>query len=525
MTRLENRSLALAALALALAPSPGCKGRHSHDDGGTHGAENDLPGQSVTLWTQRTELFMEHPPLIAGQEVAFAAHVTALPSFKATTEGAIVLTLTMEDGHALSGRVDRASSPGIFRPKLLPDRAGKCQLSMKVEGPRPDEFRVGPCEVFADAKAARKALGAEEETAGRIPFLKEQQWTTEFATMPVEDRDLQSSVRANGDIRPVAGKEARLAAAASGWVVLANPVPVLGMPVKKGQVLATLNPRLGSGTDRASLEAEAESAQAELTAAEAQRSRAERLFTEQAIPEKNLEEARARASVARARLGAARGRFDQFSAGAAGFGGTARGAYQVRSPIDGTLVSIEVASGETIEEGKLLFHVIDLGRVWLQAQVFEPDIPKVEGARAAWFTIEGYDAPFVVDEHNGKLVAIGRVIDPRSRTVPVIFDVDNTDGRLRIGQFAKVSIATGGLVRGVAVPESALVDESGKPTAFVQAEGEAFERRQLTVGLKDRGWVQVLDGLRIGERVVTRGAYEIKLSAASGIIPAHGHAH
>jgi multidrug efflux pump subunit AcrA (membrane-fusion protein) len=109
--------------------------------------------------------------------------------------------------------------------------------------------------------------------------------------------------------------------------------------------------------------------------------------------------------------------------------------------------------------------------------------------------------------------------------VPVIFEVENGAGQLRIGQFAKVSIATGRPVKSPAIPESAVLDEGGKPVVFVQVEGESFERRQLKLGIVDRGWVQVLEGVRAGERVVTRGAYEIKLSAASGAIPAHGHAH
>lgn len=510
-----------------------CTQDHSHEQGGAHphphgeaqGGEDSLPGQSVTLWSQRTELFMEYQPLLVGKETGFAAHLTTLPSFKACTEGTVTLTLTMEGGAVVSGRVDKASSPGIFRPVLKPDRPGKGQLSMQIEGPCEDQIPVGPCEVFADRGAAKKALGAEEEPGGRVSFLKEQQWKTEFATAPVEERELQPSVRASGEIRPVAGREARLAAATSGRVALAEPPPILGMPVTKGQVLATISPRLGAGVDRATLEAEVQTAQAELAAAAAQLSRAERLFGEQAIPEKQLEEARARASVSRARLGAADGRLAQFSAGAAGVGGSMRGAYQVRSPIDGTLVNLAIASGEAIEEGKILFTVIDLDRVWLQAQVFEPDIPKVEGARAAWFTIEGYEDPFTVDDANGRLIAVGRVIDPQSRTVPVIFEVSNAGGRLRIGQFAKVSIATGRPLRGLAVPESALVEEAGKLTAYVQVEGESFERRQLVAGIRDRGAVQILEGLSAGERVVTRGAYEIKLAAASGIIPAHGHAH
>ncbi|HRC56083.1 MAG TPA: efflux RND transporter periplasmic adaptor subunit, partial [Kofleriaceae bacterium] len=190
-----------------------------------------------------------------------------------------------------------------------------------------------------------------------------------------------------------------------------------------------------------------------------------------------------------------------------------------------TLVAIHAVTGENIEEGALLVEVIGLERVWLVAQVFEPDLPRVQGARAAWFTIEGYEQPFVVDEKTSKLVTIGHVINPRTRTAPVIFELDNKEGRLRIGNFTKVSIATGAPKSALAIPEAALVEDAGKAVAFVMVEGEAFERRPLRLGVRSNGWVEVLEGVERGERVVTKGAYEIRLASASGAVPAHGHVH
>ena len=59
----------------------------------------------------------------------------------------------------------------------------------------------------------------------------------------------------------------------------------------------------------------------------------------------------------------------------------------------------------------------------------------------------------------------------------------------------------------------------------MQAEGESFQRRPLTIGVRSLGWAGVREGLAAGERVVTQGAYEIKLTSASGAIPKHGHVH
>jgi RND family efflux transporter MFP subunit len=511
-------------------------GGHAHDEAehgehsaGGHGAGGheeaaELPGQSVTVWAERTELFAEYRPLIVGQESRFAAHLTEMPSFKAVTAGAVVLTLTYPDGKAIEAKVDGPSNPGIFRPVVKPDRAGPCELTMAISGPQlTDSFKIGPCVVYPDEATARKQLGAEEETPGRISYLKEQQWKSEFATMAVAERDLQDGVRTTGEVRPGSGREARVTAPATGRVMLGSPPPLLGSKVAKGQVLASIAPRLSAGGDRATMAADAGAATAEVDAARAELARAERLVADQAAPAKAVDEARTRLRVAESRLAGARGRLSQYDASASGTGGGR--AFQVRSPIAGTLVALNVASGQGVEEGQELFQVIDLGRVWLTARVFEPDAPKVQGARSAWFTIEGYDQPFTVDETNATLVTVGSVIDPRTRTVPVIFDLDNKDGRLRIGNFAKVVIATGAPRRGLAVPKSAIVDDGGQPVAYVMVEGESFERRPLRVGIQSGEWIEVLEGIAAGEHVVTRGAYDIKLSSASGAVPAHGHAH
>lgn len=517
-------------LALALLGSA-CHG-HSHDDkapaddhGHEHGgAPGELPGQSVTTWAQRTELFMEYQPLIVGKETRFAAHVTEMPSFKAVTAGSASVTVKLAGGATEVASADAPANPGIFRPTLTPKKPGACELIVSVKSPQVTEtFSAGTCEVFATEDAARKALGEEAETPGRITFLKEQQWKTDFALAEVAERDLQDGVRASGEIRPVAGREARVSAPVLGRVELATPAPLLGMPVKQGTVLATIAPRAGAGVDRASLASDVAALQAEVSAARAELARAQRLVADQAAPAKVVDEARTRLQVAEARVTGASGRLAQYDASASGGGGGRR--FQLRAPIDGTLVALDVATGETVEEGKPMFDVIDLDRVWLAVQVFEPDVPRVEHTRTAWFTIEGYDQPFTVDETNAKLVTIGRVIDPKTRTVPVIFELDNRDGRLRIGNFTKVVLATGAPRRVLAIPEAAIVEDAGKSVAYVMIEGEAFERRPLRLGIRSHGWVEVLEGVTAGERVVTKGAYEVRLASASGAVPAHGHAH
>jgi multidrug efflux pump subunit AcrA (membrane-fusion protein) len=131
----------------------------------------------------------------------------------------------------------------------------------------------------------------------------------------------------------------------------------------------------------------------------------------------------------------------------------------------------------------------------------------------------------VLGQGGGTLIDVGSVVDPDSRTVPVRYEIPNPGHTLRVGLLADVAIETR-VARGiVAVPESAIVEEEGRPIAYVLIDGESFQKRDLELGLKGHGLVEGKKGVEPGERVVVAGAYAIRLSSVSGVIPAHGHTH
>jgi RND family efflux transporter MFP subunit len=497
----------LAIVVLAIA---GCGHAHHHD------APAEPAAVSFTAWTAQHEFFVEHPPFVAGQSAALAAHVTKLDGHAAVSAGP--LTAVLKQGATVTEAIAREPSrPGIFRPALVPATAGPCTLSLRIAN---DEVSV-PCVVHA---AGAKLPAEEAEAPGRITYTKEMAWSTQFEVMVAGERELVPTLRTTGEIRATAGREARLTATAHGRVLIDEPMPVLGTRVKAGQVLARIVPQIDNAGDRVTLAAELRQARAELAAAEAELARSQRLWDARTIPEKQLESARTRAEVARARVDAAGGKLRQFDVGTSGRG-TGATTYQIRSPIAGTLVAIHVSPGQSVEDGERLFTVVDLDRVWLHADIFEPDIAAVEDATRATFRVDGYDRTFPIAPPDGRVVTIGKLVDDKTRTVPMIFELANPDQQLRIGSFATVWIETGAPLRALALPESAIVDDAGRKVVYVQVEGEAFERRLVTTGLRSGGWVAIASGITAGERVVTHGAYEIKLAAAGGAVPGHGHAH
>ena len=109
--------------------------------------------------------------------------------------------------------------------------------------------------------------------------------------------------------------------------------------------------------------------------------------------------------------------------------------------------------------------------------------------------------------------------------MPVTYEVNNQDHRLAINQTVFLRLFLRGAGRTPVVPEDAVIDDAGRPVLFLQRGGETFVRRPVKLGLRNHGLVQVLEGLAPGDRLVTKGAYLIRLSTMSSAVPAHGHVH
>lgn len=517
-------------LLLLLALS--CQGNdHSHEGGQEHGDHghgdqgDDLPAESATLWTDKAELFMEWDPLIVGRQSRFLAHITNISNpaaFKAVAEGKVVVTITVGSA-PVTATVAKPARLGIFIPTVTPTEAGPCTMTLALESSSLTEtFDIAPCTVHPDEKSARAAAD-DSEPPNQIGFLKEQQWPIDFATVAAKKAMVTPSKTVNAKIRAVPGREARLTAGTSGRVTLQTGAPDLGAPVKKGQLLARIQPVVNAPGNVGTLRADVAAVKAEHAAAVVAQTRLRRLVEDQSVPKRRLEEASAAVEVTRAKLDAAKTRLAAYQASASGRSGA--GAFLVKAPIAGTLVERSVTHGETVAAGAPLFTVIDLDRVRVEGRVFETDLPAFENPTSAWFTVTGRDSVFEIGEGTGELITVGHVLDPKSRTVPVIFEVQNPKRALRIGQFAKLSVGTGTPASALVIPKSAILQDGNQQIAFVHTSGESFERRVVSVGTRSRGLVEVRQGISEGERVVTVGAYDVKLAASAGDGAAHGHAH
>jgi len=503
------------------------EGGAQHQHGGLVAHGHGADSIAKTHFTDKTELFVEFPPLVVGEESAFAAHLTRLSDFQPVDAGR--LTVVLQGGGLPEERfsVDSPSVSGIFRPVAQPKHPGKRDLVLSLEsGSISSVHDLGPVTVYPDSEKASAAQPKEAEESSEIPFLKEQQWKADFATAPVATRSLRPSIHATGIIKARSDGEALVSAPAAGYVMPGESFPRLGSAFSKGDPLAIVAPRVAGDVDVASLELDAERARSRLELAERERQRIADLVAQDAAPKRRLNEAESAARVARAEAEAAANRLGQFRRNIGTAVETGMGGFTIRAPITGTLAEIRVTAGSYVEQGQVMFHLVDTERLWLEANVAEVDLGGLGEVTGAWFHIDGFDRSFeITPESGGRLVARGSAVDLVSRTAPLVFEFINADMRLRVGMFAHVHIWTGDAVDSVAVPEAALSDESGQDVVYVMTGGESFERRVVRLGIRDGDYVQVGSGLKAGERIVTRGAYLVRLAGASPAAAGHGHAH
>lgn len=500
----------LAALSLAA-----CGHDHPED------AKNDLAAVAITHYAAATELFLEFAPLRAGEASATAAHLTRLADFKPLKEGRVAVVLS--GGGQPDERFEAAApaSPGIFKPELKPRVAGTRKLGLLVEsGDLRDTHELGEVTVYPSLNAARAAQPKVETADSGIKFLKEQQWQTEFATAPAQERPLRATIAATGIIRGSAEGSAQLVAPVSGRLVAGGAFPQVGKTLGRGDVVLSILPRLAGDTDAATLRLDADRARVKLAYESKERTRLEQLYREEAVPERRVLAVRRDEELARAELKAAEHRLAPYAGGQAG------SAVLVRAPVGGTLVEVNFAAGASVNEGQLLAQIADPTRLWLEAKVAEADAGRLSQVQGAWIRATGLAEPFALEVGgNARLVTLGRALDRETRTVPLILEFRSPGPALRIGAAVQVDVWTGKNDRALAVPASALVDEGGQVVLYVQRGGESFERRIVTTGIRDGGDVEIRTGLKAGERVVTRGAYLVRLAGASPKAAGEGHAH
>jgi RND family efflux transporter MFP subunit len=496
------------ALALLLAACTGSPDATSADGG--HGAGS----VTFTHYSDLTEVFAEHRPLVAGRARRFDAHLSWLADYRAVTSGKLTVELIHPDGRIDLGEGSVSDTPGIFRVLVRASEAGEPRLRLTLEANgKTSVHDLGPVTVYPTREAAEAANPEPPPNPQRIAFSKEAQWKIPFGTASAGNSQLAESVPVLVDVRFAPDAEAVVAAPVSG-IVQAGPIPSPGQRIAAGQRLATISAQLGQGQDLASLDLDIARARIATDLARSDAKRLGTLHAQEAVPLRRKEEADAALRSAEAELAAAGRRRAALAGGGGG--------VPVVAPLSGRVLSSALLRGGAVTAGQPLLRIGDSERRWLVVRVPESEAGRVV-APTGLDLLRGSETLGLSVGRDVALVDPGRFIDPASRSMDVIF-AGAPEG-LRPGTRLPGRLRTGGTVSALAVPASAVIDEGGQTVVYVQVAGETFERRIVATGVRSGDLVGVTGDLKPGERVVTTGAAAVRAAAATPDAFGHGHAH
>ena len=274
----------------------------------------------------------------------------------------------------------------------------------------------------------------------------------------------------------------------------------VGQRVSKGQTLAIVEQTIDAAT-QINLQAERNNLTAELQAA---RTEYDRLKTiEDIVAKRDVTEAESRLNRAQANLKIFSG---IAQTGARGGGGSAR-SISLKAPVGGIVGPFTAAIGSTVNVGETLFTITNLGKVYLEAQVFDKDLAVVRSAKS--FGVEGVND--AGKSGVARLLSQAQTINASNQSQRLLFEMDNTGGAFKIGEFVTIRVQSANGARGLSVPNGAISEMNGKPVVFIKDSPEVVSLSYVTTGADNGQATQILSGVEADERVVVSGTYQAKM--------------
>lgn len=344
-------------------------------------------------------------------------------------------------------------------------------------GPKKDSMGMDYLPVYADEDTSGDPRGTVRISQGRIQTLGVR--TEEVVMRPA----LTRTIRATGALQFDERRLATVTTKASGWIEHLM-VAATGDPVRRGQVLAEIYaPDLVAAEEEYLVAARMSGAMSgdmahgdpgALTAASLRRLRA--------LDVPNDEIARLRKT------------------------GKAQRLIAVRAPADGAVIEKPVQEGMRIEAGQPLYKTADLSDIWLIAEVQEQDLGLIRSGQSASVNFVAFPGR----SFEGKVEFVYPSLSPETRTARVRIVIPNPDLVLRAAMYASVEIAAPAAEGAVlAIPASSVIDSGARQVVLIDRGEGRFEPRTVRLGAQGGDWVEVIEGVKAGEKVVTSANFLI----------------
>lgn len=355
-----------------------------------------------------------------------------------------------------------------------------------------------------DGHNHKEEKNSGEEHSDEIVFTRQQADAIGLEVYNVEPGIFSQVIKTSGQIQSAQGDEATIVAITNGIVSFPARSIIEGAPVGTGTTIVTISARnLYEGDPVAKAKITYETALKEFK-------RAEGLVKDKIISEKEFEQSRLKYENART----------AYEAQATNV--TASG-VKVTTPISGYIKNRLVNQGEFVSVGQPIATVSKNRRLQLRADVSENYFNELGKIRNANFVVSYNNKAYRLPDLNGRLLSFGKAADETSFYIPVTFEFDNI-GDFIPGSYVEVYLLATPQNNVISIPVSALTEEQGIYFVYLQIGEEEFLKREIAIGESDGKNVRVLSGLSTGDKVVIKGAYQVKLASNSSVLP-EGHSH
>ena len=356
----------------------------------------------------------------------------------------------------------------------------------------------------AEEHAGHSHESGEAKHSDEIIFPKAQAAKTTFEVREIQPASFNQVVKTTGQVIAAPGDEAVIVATSNGVVSFSSNKLTEGTKVQKGQSLFQISSKdIAEGDYYTKVKATYE-------AAKASYDRAEALVKDKIISQKEFESTKLEFENAKTAYNAVSNNK------------TAKG-VSVNAPINGHMKNILVKEGEYITVGQPLATVSQNQRLVLRAEVSQRYYNAMQSVKSANFKTPYDNKVYSLEDLNGRLLSFGKTSNENSFFIPVSFEFDNK-GEVIPGSFVEVYLISAPIENTLSIPVSALTNEMGIHYVYVQIDEEGYRKQEVALGANNGKEVQIIKGLHPGDRVVTKGAYQVKMASASGAIP-HGHSH
>ena len=200
------------------------------------------------------------------------------------------------------------------------------------------------------------------------------------------------------------------------------------------------------------------------------------------------------------------------------------GGVVVTAPRGGYVKQCLVAGGDYVEAGQPLAVITQNKHLYLRAEIPEREFKELNKIRCAKFRTSYSDRLYDITDMGGHIQSYGRSAEVNNSYIPVVFEFNNT-GDVVQGSYAEIYLITQERENVLTLPLTALTEEQGVHYIYIQVDKEGYRKQEVTLGESDGERVEILSGLKKGDKVVTKGAIQVKLASAANAIPAHNHNH